>query len=101
MQHPTWKKLNALIGDIASHFHGRVFDSRVGDSWDPGQAVCAELYGADWSNDPQFKLDSAREDSEPAPEGAIAAAERLLAGDCEWTRAGEDDDAAAAWRDHD
>ncbi len=83
-RHSSWDRLCNLIEDISRKYGGTIYDSRANQSWDPGQAVCAELYGPDWSNSPGFKKSSNLPDSIPAPLGAIEAAQRLLAGDCEW-----------------
>ncbi|KKM14545.1 hypothetical protein LCGC14_1705010 [marine sediment metagenome] len=84
-RHETWNTLIALIDDIAERFGGLIYDYRAEKSWDPGQAVCAELYGPDWSNAPGFLRASHIADSEPVPDGTIAAAQRLVAGQCKWT----------------
>lgn len=84
MRHPTWNTLNDLIDQIIERYGGSIYDHRVHKSWDPGQAVCAELYGPGWNDDPGFVRDNQQPDSEPVPVGGIEAAERLAAGECQW-----------------
>lgn len=78
MRHASWDELDRLIGEIAAKHGGRLADPRAGKCWDPGQAVCAEMYGPHWGSDPRFLIDSALPDSEPTPPGALEAAQRLL-----------------------
>jgi len=82
--HPRWRQLVALIDRIADRWGGGIYDRRCGKTWDPGQAVCAEFYGPHWQDDPQFLADDQATLESPPPEGIIAAAERLLVGECEW-----------------
>ncbi len=82
--HASWDTLMRLMHLIAVDFGGSVHDSRCGKSWDPGQAVCAELYGVDWNDDPRLREDNQESEYEPCPDGAIGAAERILAGECSW-----------------
>jgi len=92
MRHPSWDRLLSLIDQITEKhggFRGVIHDYRCGKDWDGGQAICAELYGPSWQNDPQFKKDDAKGDSLPVPDGAIAAAERVLAG-VSWMQEADD-----------
>ena len=91
MRHPSWNELNKLITEISRKHGGAsgwIHDYRCGKRWDSGQAVCAELYGPDWSSDPRFKEDNALGDQVPVPNGALDAARRVLAGTA-WMRPGE------------
>jgi len=86
MRHPTWDHLIALVDRITDRFGGVIHDSRCAKRWDAGQAVCAEAYGPDWMHNPDFLDTDARPEGEPCPIEMLAAATRLLRGECAWTQ---------------
>jgi len=87
-RHETWERLDELIDRIGLRYGRSVKDSRCGKIWDLGQAVCAEAYGPGWNNDLRFLEDDRRVASEPAPDGLLEAAQRLVNGECPWASAG-------------
>ena len=75
--HPKWKQILEWVNQIACRYKGKLYDSRVGRSWDPGQAVCAEAYGPDWMYSEEFKKGDAVELDEAPDEKIYQAAKRL------------------------
>ena len=64
---------------MAWKFGGTVYEVDGGKSWDWGQALCREVYGKGWSNDPQFLADDELPD---VPDWFVEAAQKWEAG--EW-----------------
>ncbi|GAF87258.1 unnamed protein product [marine sediment metagenome] len=86
--HQTWRELNRLLDQIIARYGGVIYDSRAHKSWDPGQAVCAECYGPDWSDSLEWQEANRQPDTEPVPEGVLDAGRRLANGECEWAEGG-------------
>jgi len=89
MRHSTWDRIaskyqRAGIDELADIYGHSLFDPRCGKTWDAGQAICAEAYGPDWNNSPQFKAIDSLPDSEPAPPEMLDALARLLANETDW-----------------
>jgi len=83
--HYTWNELSfTLLDKIVEKYGGSIYDKRCQRTWDPGQAMCAEIYGPDWMNDPQFKKDNQIPPNEPAPLYMLEGARRLAQGKSEW-----------------
>ena len=74
-QQTSWKIVSDYVDVIAKRYP-HIIDYRVpGGKWqDPGQAVCAEMYGPDWSTSNEFAIDNQREF--PRPE-IVEAARRV------------------------
>ena len=64
MRHYMWERMDDAISLVADRYTGCVFDTDAGKTWDPGQAICREIYGPGWSDDAQFKKDDQLPDSE-------------------------------------
>ncbi len=79
MIHRTWNKYLDMLSAIAEKHDGTIHDSRCGKVWDPGQAVCAEAFGPQWMRSDEF-----RRVDESVVDGLIAAAQRLIDGECDW-----------------
>jgi hypothetical protein len=57
-----------------------MYDVRCGKNWDPGQAVCAEVYGEDWMNNPEFIAMDQKDATVPPPKEFIAACMKMANG---------------------
>jgi len=57
--HKKWQEINGeFVPNIVKYFGGKIRDKRNNKCYDPGQAICAETYGPDWMNNPEFwKID--------------------------------------------
>lgn len=71
-----WKRLTELVRQIAATHGGAVHDYRCGKTWDAGQAICAMVYGPEWSKSPRFLSDDSEEKGAPAE--AVQVAEAVL-----------------------
>ena len=79
--HPTWNHyIDVMLEEIANIYGGSIYDSRCGKSWDVGQAVCAEQFGIDWMNSPEFRRINEMPPEERIDPGITAAAQRLIDG---------------------
>jgi len=89
MRHPDWNTLVRIIDrEIVARYGGKIHDPRCGKTWDPGQAVCAEMYGPDWNTDPRFLAVNTAHESESPPREMLFAAHRLADGECDWAEEG-------------
>ena len=80
-----WSSVVSLVDEITARLGGKIYDNRCGKFWDAGQAICAEMYGADWMNDAGFLASEANKAGAPVPHGFWASAKRLARGDIpEW-----------------
>lgn len=86
MRHESWDRLTRSLDRVVEIYGGSIYDHRCGKTWDPGQAVCAEAYGPEWSNSEQFKRDDAASDEEPVPGVAWEALDRLVNRQSEWAK---------------
>jgi len=86
----TWDYLICMTTRIARKHGGSIYDKRAGRSWDPGQAICAEEFGPDWFDHPEFKRREQLPDSVPAYPSTISAADRVLEGKCDWMEGGDE-----------
>ena len=86
----TWDYLVCMTTRIARKHSGSIRDKRAGRSWDPGQAICAEEFGPDWMNNPEFQRREQLPDSVPAYPSTISAANRVLRGECDWMEGGDE-----------
>ena len=72
---------------MAQKYGGTVYEKDSSKTWDWGQALCRELYGSDWMNNPDYKEENVREDSEPCNPETLAKAKSWEAGEIpEWVR---------------
>ncbi len=84
MRHPSWDWLISRVHDIGVIYGSSIYDARCGKSWDAGQAICAEQYGAGWNTEPEFIAANQIPNTEPAPVEALRAAQRLVDGKSDW-----------------
>lgn len=80
LHHPSWRRHWNLLLEAQEKLGSSIYDNRCGKTWDIGQAECAELYGPDWMNDPQYKIDNEVSEYEPVPEHIMACAVKLASG---------------------
>ena len=69
-RHRTWQYLIDWTVDMARRYGGTVWD-RSGKQWDWGQAICREMYGADWMKDAEFRTLNDTPDTEPVPDDVL------------------------------
>ena len=84
MRHESWDRFCVLLDEINKLYDGTIYDPRSKRSWDCGQAVCAEAYGPDWGDHPEFKAINALGDEAVVPQAAFDAANRLIRGESDW-----------------
>jgi len=84
--HPKWQQVLEWVDQIARRYEGELYDSRVGRSWGPGQAICAEAYGPDWIHSEEFKRADTVGLDEAPDEELYQAAKRLVQGPPPWAR---------------
>jgi hypothetical protein len=77
--HETWREIVDWTGRMSAKYGGTVHDKN-GQWWDWGQALCRDVYGADWMNDPDFQRVNEIPPEEPAPPEALDAMRRWEAG---------------------
>jgi len=83
--HPDWNEMAFTLCDaVMKRYGGSIYDPRCGKCWDPGQAMCAEIYGPGWNDDPQFLRDTEIESDQPCPKHMLEGARRLAYGKSEW-----------------
>ena len=72
---PETRAVCDWISRMAHKYNGIVYEKeteeKVGKQWDWGQALCREIYGPGWNDDPQFKEDG--ENGAPFMEHVIVA----------------------------
>ena len=78
---PRTERLISLIITITNKYGGSIYDYEANKSWDAGQAVCREMYGADWMNSAAFQSDQELDD---VPHEAVATAKRMLEQKPDW-----------------
>ena len=81
MRHSTWQYLIDWTGVMARK-HGGIVRDKNGKLWDWGQALCREMHGEDWTNDPDFIAFSAIPEEQPVPDEVLKRARAWKAG--EW-----------------
>jgi len=79
----TWEDAVFAVEKVTQMRGGIIHDFTTGKDLDAGQAVCRELYGENWMNEPEYYMDN---DSATPPLGFIAAAKRVREGTPEWMR---------------
>ena len=52
--HHTWRTVVDWI-TIMTRKHGSTVVDKSGQKWDWGQALCRQLHGEDWMNNPEFQ----------------------------------------------
>lgn len=58
---PSWQRAVDSLDDVVSALGGSIRDTS-GKTYDPGQAVCREMFGPDWMQSEDFaRFDSAAE----------------------------------------
>ena len=83
--HPSWTWLIDWLRRMSKRFTpvtGAVVDLETGKRWDWGQAICRDVYGADWCDSPEFKAADQPGPGDPCPDALLDAARRWEAG--EW-----------------
>jgi hypothetical protein len=79
--HSTWNYyIDVMLEEIANLYGPTIHDSRIGKNWDVGQAVCAEQFGTDWMNHPEFHRINEMPPEERIDPGITDAAQRLIDG---------------------
>lgn len=59
--HPSWQRAVDSLDDVVASLGGSIKD-KSGKSYDPGQAVCREMFGPDWMASEEFaRFDNADE----------------------------------------
>lgn len=87
MRHGDWKIVMECLDKIAENLGHTIHDSRCGNSWDVGQAVCAEAYGPNWDDDPVFNEWNQKDEDEPPEPDYFHCAVKMANGYIpEWTR---------------
>jgi hypothetical protein len=63
--HPSWQLAVDSLDDVIAALGGSIRD-KSGKTYDPGQAVCRELFGPDWMRSEEFALFDGAEECDPA-----------------------------------
>lgn len=69
--HESWRQLCDWISRMSVKHGGTVYDLETGKDLDWGQALCREVYGVDWMNNPDKK---AADESDTCPPEVLDAA---------------------------
>lgn len=77
MRHYMWDRMSDAIDLVVGRYGGSIYDGEAGKSWDPGQAICREIYGVGWNTDPSF-LESNQLPSDQFPEEALEPVKRVV-----------------------
>jgi len=80
LRHNQWNEIMKFLDAIINNIGAEIYDNRCGKTWDVGQAVCAEAYGADWMNDPTFQEWDQKDDTEPPEPYYYDCAKRMAEG---------------------
>ena len=80
MRHQKWDDIMDFLDRIVAHLGGSIFDTRCNKSWDPGQAICAEAYGADWMDSEIFHEWNQRDDADPPEPHYYECAKKMAEG---------------------
>ena len=80
--HKTWQTLISFTSAMANNYGGVVVEKETGKRMDWGQALCREVYGPGWNEDPKFLEENEIPNTEPAPAKSVAVAKSWAGG--EW-----------------
>ena len=85
--HSSWRFIVDWTSRMSQKYGGTVYEKNSSKTWDWGQALCREMYGIDWGNNPKWEEESRRETDQPCNPETLARAKSWEAGEIpEWVR---------------
>lgn len=78
--HPSWQRAVDSLDAVVEALGGSICD-KSGKTYDPGQAVCREMFGPNWMLSDEF---AAFDAAETCGQAWFDAVDRLVAKDADW-----------------